>query len=133
VQPNALTFQRKLFLWQGRIKSGNLAEFRRRAYLIYENVTGTNGMPEHAPTLRNIWRRCQRNSYDATLPWKRPRVVEMGGSFHHLVGMLSPKPPPRVIFKIISFIWQQTASCSFQGKARLENLNVNHLAPEFYI
>jgi len=101
VQSKALNFQRKLFLWQGRMKSGNLAEFRRRAYLVYENVTGKNGMPEHTPTLRRIWKRCQRNSYHATLPWKRSRVVEMGGSFRHLVGMLSPKLPSRIIFKII--------------------------------
>jgi hypothetical protein len=44
---------------KGRTESGNLAEFRIRAYLVYENVTGANGMPEHMPTLRNIWRRCQ--------------------------------------------------------------------------
>jgi len=101
VQPKALAFQRKLFLWQRRMKSENLTEFPRHAYLVYENVTRTNGMPKHTPTLCNIWRRCQRNSYHATLHWKRPRVVEMGGSFRHLVGILSPKPQSRIIFKII--------------------------------
>jgi hypothetical protein len=54
VQPKALIFQTKLFLWQGGMKPGNLAEFRRHASLVYENVTGTKGMPEHTLTLTLI-------------------------------------------------------------------------------
>jgi hypothetical protein len=96
-------FYRKLLVWQGRVKSGNLAAFPTMLDFLDENDRNEQpaGTQSHITQhLENLSQ--QFLSYYPFLT--KTQMVEMSGHFRHLVWMLSLKLKPRTIYNITYLI-----------------------------
>lgn len=100
-------YHSKLVQWQWRVKYGNFAEFYKIKHLT--KMTRTDLVLEISPTLCNNWKIFHSNLFYASQSWKKSPMVEMSGFFQHSLWIVSLKVLSRVIFKKIWLIWRQTA------------------------